>query len=111
MAASLAAPDPDVQIFRIRFLTGEFRSRWLEDATRDSPVEKLIDDRDHGGLRFDSKQFGLAKGGISIVHPSATSLSGAFDRSQLRRRQREPIELPADFRLQHRRQLAAVDGS
>jgi len=26
-------------------------------------------------------------------------VAGAFDRSQLRRRQRNPIEFPADFRL------------
>ncbi len=38
-------------------------------------------------------------------------VAGPFDRSQLRRRQRDPIELPAYFRLQQRRQLAAVAGS
>src|SRR5208337_4443750 len=38
-------------------------------------------------------------------------VASAFDRSQLRRHQRDPIEFPADFRLQHRRQLTAVAGS
>ena len=38
-------------------------------------------------------------------------VAGAFNRSQLRRHQRDPIELPADFLLQHRRQLMAVAGS
>jgi hypothetical protein len=38
-------------------------------------------------------------------------VAGAFDRSQLPRRQLDPIEFPADFRLQRRRQLAAVPGS
>ena len=39
------------------------------------------------------------------------SVAVAFDRSQLPRRQLDPIELPADFRLQRRRQFAPVPGS
>ena len=38
-------------------------------------------------------------------------VAGPFDRSQLHRHQRDPLELPAYFRLQHWRQLAAVAGS
>ncbi len=39
MAASLAAPDPDVQVSRIRFFTGEFRSRWRKGGGRSAPEE------------------------------------------------------------------------
>src|SRR5271157_2769661 len=37
-------------------------------------------------------------------------VAGAFDRSQLRRHHRDPIEFPAYFRLQRRRQLTAIAG-
>ncbi len=39
MAASLAAPDPDVQDSRIRFFTGEFRARWRKGGGRSAPGE------------------------------------------------------------------------
>src|SRR5271166_4366261 len=39
MAASLAAPDPDVQVSRIRFFTREFRSRWRKGGGRSAPGE------------------------------------------------------------------------
>ena len=40
MLPSPPLTDPDVRNSRIRFFTGEFRSRWRMDAVRDSPGEK-----------------------------------------------------------------------
>ena len=39
MAASLAAPDPDVQISRFRFFMGEPRSRWCNDGQFEALAE------------------------------------------------------------------------
>ena len=68
---------------------------------------------ERGELR--AQAFELEKQGGGVVgllgFRADERVAGAFDRSQLRRHQRDPIELPAYFRLQQRRQLTAVAGS
>ena len=39
MSPSPPLTDPDVQVSRIRFFTGEFRSRWRRGGGRSAPVE------------------------------------------------------------------------
>ncbi len=68
---------------------------------------------ERGELR--AQAFELEKQGGGVVAllgvRADEPVASAFDRSQLRRHQRDPIEFPADFRLQPRRQLTAVAGS
>src|ERR1700752_3716940 len=76
-------------------------------------VRLMTQPEERGELR--AQAFELEKQGGGVVAllgvRADERVAGAFDRSQLRRHQRDPIELPADFRLQHRRQLTAVPGS
>ena len=68
---------------------------------------------ERGELRAQAFELEKQSGGVVAflgIHTDER-VAGAFNNSQLRRHQRDPIELPADFLLQHRRQITAVAGS
>ena len=68
---------------------------------------------ERGELRAQAFELEKQSGGVVAflgIHTDER-VAGAFNNIQLRRHQRDPIELPADFLLQHRRQITAVAGS
>ena len=85
----------------------------ISAANKASPPEHLSEPEERGELGAQALELEEQRGGVvRLLGVRADErVAGAFDPSQLHRRQREPIELPADFRLQHRRQLAPIAGS
>ena len=77
-------------------------------------AEQRFQPEERGELRADALELEeQGGGGVRLLGSFRADqrVAGAFDRSQLRLHHRDPIELPAYFRLQQRRQLAAVAGS
>src|SRR5208283_5983216 len=82
-------------------------------ASVDEAAKQRFQPEERGELRAQALELEKQGGGVVALLGVRTDerVAGAFDRSQLRRHHRDPIEFPAELRLQHRRQFTTVASS
>src|SRR5690242_4908200 len=115
---------PQATIARLRDALIPFDAAALPRAGRQTAVsrhlasvaeaaEQRFQPEERGELRAHALELEEQSGGVvALLGVRADErVAGPFDRSQLRRRHRDPIEFSAYLRLQQRRQVTAVAGS